>query len=724
MFRFAQNADQIAATTKKLQKTALLSEYFKSVHVEEAAIAAVFFSGRPFAVWEETTLQVGGTMLWRIVGELSGRSESELTAAYREHGDLGSVAAAVLHDRKHGDRPPSAIQKQFRELAAARGPAAKGAIVRQLLTDISPLEAKYVIKIMTGDLRIGLKESLVEEAIAKAFPAANADKESALAHLKAVQRANMLLGDIGETLKLAAEGRLAEAKMRLFHPIGFMLASPAENAEDALAYFQNAWVEDKYDGIRAQAHCSGNTVRFFSRTRDEITESFPELPDALAGLPGDAILDGEIVAWSYLVDGAADDARDDRLEDDGTDPSKDNLSLSSEQSAPSSAQTTGLANSSGSNSTTVPAQEQSASSSAPTSGLANSSELNPTTAAAPEERNTLAQRVSAGKAAAHEQVPEGRHTYLGRALPFSALQQRLGRKKVSHRLMRDVPVAYVVFDVLYAGDELLIDRPLRERAKILERLLAEQKPVHHGDALRLRSGQDPTRRISKDAKGIQPKLDFSFEVETSGASASDPREPMTESALPTTNDVRRTTKVIRAPVFQATSPEELDALFDAAQARGNEGLMIKYPESPYTPGRRGKSWLKLKRELATLDVVVTAAEYGHGKRIGVLSDYTFAVRDGDRLLNIGKAYSGLTDVEIAEMTKWFLDHTIEDQGFRRIVEPKIVLEVAFNNVMKSDRHSSGYALRFPRIVRLRPDKLPEEADTLERAKEIYEKQGY
>jgi DNA ligase-1 len=150
--------------------------------------------------------------------------------------------------------------------------------------------------------------------------------------------------------------------------------------------------------------------------------------------------------------------------------------------------------------------------------------------------------------------------------------------------------------------------------------------------------------------------------------------------------------------------------------------MIKDPTSHYTPGRRGRAWLKLKRELATLDVVVTAVEYGHGKRIGVLSDYTFAVRDGEKLVNIGKAYSGLTDVEIAEMTKWFLEHTIEDQGFRLLVEPKIVLEVAFNNMMRSDRHESGYALRFPRIVRLRPDKLPEEADTIERAREIYEMQ--
>jgi DNA ligase-1 len=153
--------------------------------------------------------------------------------------------------------------------------------------------------------------------------------------------------------------------------------------------------------------------------------------------------------------------------------------------------------------------------------------------------------------------------------------------------------------------------------------------------------------------------------------------------------------------------------------------MLKDLDSPYSPGKRGKSWLKMKRELATLDVVVTAVEYGHGRRVSVLSDYTFAVRDEDkdRLVNIGKAYSGLTDAEIVEMTRWFLEHTIEDQGFRRTVEPDVVIEVAFNNMMQSERHESGYALRFPRIVRLRPDKLPEQADTIERVREIFEKQS-
>jgi DNA ligase 1 len=609
---FSQTADRIAATTKKLEKTAILADYLKFREVEEAAVAAIFFTGRPFAMWEETTLQIGGRSLWRIVENLSGRSDAELSAAYRKFGDLGDVAGAVLP--KQGPwasgrpRPLSEIQLAVREISAARGPASKAALVRKLLSEVSPLEARYIIKIMTGDLRIGLKESLVEEAIAKAFGA----------KLPEVQLANMLLGDIGETLRLAAESKLSHAKMRLFHPIGFMLASPAESAEDALSFFQNAWVEDKYDGIRAQAHCSGETVRFFSRTRDEITGSFPELPEALAGLPQDAILDGEIVAWSYLADNVSAEEIAGEDEDIGKRPSSPPV---------------------------VP---------------------NP----AP-----------------------------GRALSFSALQQRLGRKKVSDKLMQDVPVAYLAFDMLYAANDLLIDRPLQERAKMLDALLkAERKAILHR---------------TTEAQG---KLSFQKTL-----SATNDESRTTEDARPTT--ILPAAQIIRAPVFQASSPDELNSLFDAAQARGNEGLMIKDPESPYTPGRRGRSWLKLKRELATLDVVVTAVEYGHGRRIGVLSDYTFAVRDGERLLNIGKAYSGLTDAEILEMTRWFLDHTIADEGFRRLVEPKIVLEVAFNNMMKSNRHSSGYALRFPRIVRLRPDKPPEEADTIDRAHEIFKKQN-
>jgi DNA ligase 1 len=164
----------------------------------------------------------------------------------------------------------------------------------------------------------------------------------------------------------------------------------------------------------------------------------------------------------------------------------------------------------------------------------------------------------------------------------------------------------------------------------------------------------------------------------------------------------------------------LDREFVASRERGNEGLMVKDPRSPYRPGRRGMEWLKVKRALRTLDVVVTAVEWGHGKRKGVLSDYTFAIRDGDRLRNIGKAYSGLTDKEIAEMTEYFLASTITDLGHVRIVRPDTVIEVAFDQIQRSLRHDSGYAMRFPRIVRLRPDKPVDEIDTLETVKQIAE----
>ncbi len=245
----------------------------------------------------------------------------------------------------------------------------------------------------------------------------------------------------------------------------------------------------------------------------------------------------------------------------------------------------------------------------------------------------------------------------GRVLRFFELQHRLGRKKIDDELRREVPVVLVIFDLLWLDGRTLLDEPLTTRRKLLEGLGLAQPPF------------------------------------------------------------------LLARLEEATDPEHLDRIFKETRERGNEGLMVKDPLSPYTPGRRGLAWLKLKRPLATLDVVVTAVEWGHGKRRGVLSDYTFAVKDtrSGKLVNVGKAYSGLTDAEIAECTTKFLELTIEDQGFRRMVRPEVVLEVAFDSIQHSGRHLSGYALRFPRIVRIRDDKPVEEIDTLERVEELYDR---
>ncbi len=567
MHRLAETCERIAATTKKLEKTSIVADYLCSRQLEEAAISAVFLSGRAFPAFEERTLQIGSSLLWKLVVELAGGRAAALTTAYRKRGDLGAAAADVLAATAPASSTItlSEVRTKFDQIAATRTAAAKSALLKSLLQRATALEVKYILKIITGELRIGLKESLVEEAIAKAYGEP----------LDRVQRANMLLGDIGGTLQLAAGHHLEQARMRLFHPIGFMLASPAADAEEAFQYFEHALVEDKYDGIRAQAHCGGGQVRLFSRTLDEVTASFPELIGGLSEFAGDVILDGEIVAW------------------------RDN--------------------------------------------------------------------------------PEGGH-----AMPFSEIQKRLGRKQVSQKMMAEVPVAYVVFDVIYAGGELMLDKPLSERAAVLDRAFAGAK----------RFAPRPV---------VNPQGSLLFEPEIEGAGA--------ESGW-----------IIRAPAMRADSAQQLEQYFEQAMARGNEGLMIKDLESPYMPGRRGRWWLKLKRELATLDVVVTAAEFGHGKRIHVLSDYTFAVRKGEELVNIGKAYSGLTDKEIAELTEWFLAHTTADHGHLREVEPKGVLEVAFNAIMRSGRHDSGFALRFPRIVRVRQDKSPSEIDTVEEVERIYARQ--
>src|SRR5712664_1146953 len=535
MLRFAQLFESIAATTKKNEKVSLVADYLRATSVDESALAALYLCGRVFPRREERVLSIGFSILLRAVANLAEKNPTEIAPILRRHGDLGAGAEEIL--RHHSVRASLSLQQiaeVYASLAQQRGPAAKQALLEHTLQRLSALEAKYFIKIATSELRIGLKESLVEEAIAKAF-----DRT-----LPAVQRANMLLGDVTDVLRLAVANQLSSVSLQLFRPISVMLASPAETPDLVAAFPNGALVEDKFDGIRAQVHKRGSQVEIYSRTLDRITE-FPELLEPIRGITGDFILDGEIIGW-----------RD------------------------------------------------------------------------------------------------------GRAIPFTELQQRLGRKQIDLFTSSQVPVSFVAFDLLLLDGRTLLDTPLAERRLLLERILAEAE---------------------------QPGLQF------------------TRASLCRTAD-------------------EIEDRFLLALNTGNEGLLAKAPESPYVPGRRGQFWMKLKRPLATLDVVVTVAEYGHGKRRGLLSDYTFAVRDDARLVNIGKAYSGLTDVEIRELTQYFLDHTTEDRGFQRDVEPSIVLEVAFNNVQRSDRHGSGFALRFPRILRLRPDKPVDEIDTLYRVREIFDSQ--
>jgi len=564
MRRWSQVAERIAATTRTSEKTRLLAEYLRDVEPDALRDAVIFFTGRAFAESDARAAGLGWATIANAVARVAGVDRAQLAAAYDRYSDLGLAVGDVLAARESagapapeppgqadppGAAPPSGAAERpgpaespsvpevaaaFVAIEAAPGPAAKSAAFEALLRRCDPRSATYVVKILAGALRIGLRDGLLQAAIAGAFGRSPGD----------VANAAMLTGDIGETAVLAREDQLGAARLRLFRPLRFMLASPAEDAAEIMARLGPVvWTEDKYDGIRVQLHRRDAEARLFSRDLHDVSEQFPEIVASAARLDWDGILDGELLAY-----------RD------------------------------------------------------------------------------------------------------GVVLPFLALQRRLGRKEPSAGLRNEVPVAYVAFDALALGPrggdvEPLLGRPLAERRARLEEL---------------------------------------------GLAAAEPA------------------RFALSRLVRVRSTDELEEVFTAARERRNEGLMLKDPTSLYAPGRRGFGWLKMKKALATLDCVVVGVELGHGKRHGVLSDYTFAVRDDatGALVTIGKAYSGLTDAEIAERTGWFEEHTLARHGRYRSVEPSVVVEVAFDVIMRSSRHRSGFALRFPRIARLRPDKIAVDCDTL------------
>jgi len=655
--QFAELSDALAGTTKKLEKRAFLAEYLRELSVEDAGRAALWFSGTPFAETDLRKLNIGGALLSKVVAQLAAAPPEAMSAAYRRYGDFGSAAADLLY----GHAPAEAtltlanVETALADLAAARGPDAKIRQLLDLLGRATPIEAKYLIKLLTGDMRTGVQQSLVEEAIAEAWPTPTpSTKSPPAAGAASVRKASMLLGSLSKVVALAAEGHLADARMQLFHPIGFMLASPVQSVDEAIA-------------------------RFTQEIQHELTT-------------GDTPADREKPA-------ALREATKPALVDDGESTSRP----ANEEAFVS-----------GHDFSRAEKHEKEEGALAPATLLRAAqledkfdgirAQLHVGRDSSGQQRVALYSRsrddlsaafpdlVDAFAAITEPAILDGEilawNGADSRALPFAALQPRLGRKRVTAEMLREVPAVLVVFDVLHRGEELLLDEPLAVRRRQLEDFCARWSPA-------------------------------TASVKTTGQSQL--FDAPAELAFP---------RLILARAGRLESAEQLDQAYADARARGNEGVMIKSLASAYQPGRRGLAWLKLKRELATLDVVVTGVEYGNGRRAAVLSDYTFAIRDTDDLAadgtptlkNVGKAYSGLTDEEIAAMTAWFKAHTLEDHGHFRTVEPSVVLEVAFNNVMRSSRHASGFALRFPRIVRIRADKPVAEIDTLQRVEEIYNAQ--
>ncbi|MEW5740225.1 MAG: ATP-dependent DNA ligase [Myxococcota bacterium] len=527
MHRLVSALEAVKATRSRKAKIARLAALLSEVSVEELPLTSRLVLGQILRQGDVRTLGVGWALLAQATASAAGTTANHVGIEARQAGDVGDAVAKLLPARGQ----TVALRQVESALEAIADTADRDEKLERLtllLSQAAPEEAGYLARALLGEVRIGVQQGTFEEAVALAFSLP----------LEEVRRAAALVVDPGDLARLAKEGRLGEAGITPGRVIAFMLATPTEAVKEPVDPSRTIF-EDKLDGVRAQVHVVGGTVRIFARGQDEVTQAFPEVVAALATLPRAVVLDGEIIAV-------------------GSD---------------------------------------------------------------------------------------------GRARPFQALQARLGRKEPDATLRARVPVAFIAYDCLYDGQPLL-SRPWTERRARLEALGVAVNPVGRFDTARPLEAQ-------------------------------------------------------------------VDDAFTAARARGNEGLVLKRVDAPYEAGRRGSAWRKVKRAFATLDVVVTRAEWGHGKRRGVLSDYTFAVWRGDRLAEIGKAFSGLTDAEIARLTTRFLELTLSRIGNQHLVRPVVVLEVAFDGLQRSSRHDSGFSLRFPRIVRIRDDKRPEDADRLETAQALF-----
>ena len=575
---FVETCEKIRSTTKKNEKIEIISNYITNLDETSLSIAVLFLSGRALPIGSTRTLNIGFNTIMESLSEIAMLDIKDIQNIHLKHGDIGAMAEYAV-SKKHiislfnqQERISlSYVYHQFKKIANISGFGSnknKKNILKGLLIACSPLESKYLIKIITGEMRIGSVEGLVEIALSRAF-----DRE-----LQYIREAMLISGDISQVAVLAKKNILHNAIMRPFVPVSFMLADVMFSAEEIINYYNKPLIcEYKYDGIRLQMHKFDNKVRLFSRNLVDITYAFPELvkaaiestirtPDTTTiHNQVDFILDGELIA----------------LKND-------------------------------------------------------------------------------------------------RPLHFQELQKRLRRKNVTEDITTEIPIYYIVYDIMYYKDNQVLKKSLLDRKNILS-TISFKKPI----------------------------INSSYKI--------------------------------------LDSIEQVIAIFNESKDIGHEGLVVKDPLSQYHPGKRGRYWMKLKKELDTIDAVIVIAEYGHGKRAGVLSDYTFAVIDEDddeddddknlnnnnnnylensRLKTIGKAYSGLTDKEIDEMTERLREIIIEDNGNRILVKPEIVLEVAFDTIQKSDRHNSGFALRFPRIKNIRTDKGLKDIDTLEKVRQIYKNQVY
>ena len=587
-----ESCESIRSTTSKNKKVDLIVQYISGLDDDSLPIAVLFLSGKIFPKGSIYNLNVGFRTILQSLLEISRLDQTDVMRLHLEHGDMGTIAEYAISNKKIvtlfnsvetlEEKPTlKEIYDQFRKIANLRGPRSnndKKNILKGLLLRCSPLEAKYLVKIISNEMRIGSYDGLIEIAIAKAFEK----------NVESIREAMLMSGDIANVALLSKRDELNLVTIKPYVPMSFMLADVMFTAEEIVKYFDRPLLcEYKYDGIRVQMHKFGNVCKLYSRNLADISYAFPELTHS---------------------------ALDVRIKKAKTRPKKH--------------------------------------------------DVHPDKSDADNIDRDDINFILDGELIAFKD---------DRPLPFQELQKRLRRKSMTNTILSEIPICYVVYDIMLYDQRQVIKDTLKSRKRLL--------------------------------------TNFQF----------------------------KDSIISIAQSKAVSSVDEITNRFQKSRNEGHEGLVIKDPLSQYYPGKRGKYWIKLKEELDTIDAVVVIAEYGHGKRAGTLSDYTLAVKDyatsidnqlasenGENVFGdlkiIGKAYSGLSNKEIDYMTRKLRSIIIRDEGSKIIVKPEIVLEVSFDTIQQSDRHNSGYALRFPRIKNIRYDKELKDIDELEKIETIYQNQ--
>jgi len=536
---FARICEQLEGIPGRLDMIEQVATVLPRLDDEELPVFVRFIMGRVFPDWSPRTLGVGPNLLYDAVAYVVGTKRETVREAINATGDAGLAVEGLLAKKEQTsffiqELDLIEVYRELERMAAAGGQRSqreKLRVAQGLFGNARPLEGRYLARLMLEELRIGMGEGNVRDAVARAFDI----------DVRLVEHAHQAMNDLGEVALLARRDPAALSRVTIepFRPVKMMLAQAGTIAAQIADHGEVA-VEYKYDGSRFQFHKKGDVCRIYSRRLEEVTGSLPDIANLLSeATDRDVILDGEAVA-----------VRD------------------------------------------------------------------------------------------------------GRPMPFQYVIRRFRRKHQVDSMMEKIELVPRVFDILYLDGETLMDRPLRERRRLLEEVL--------------------------------------------GAHV--------------------------APQFRVGDAAGAEAIYTEALDLGHEGVMVKVLDSPYTPGVRGRLWVKVKPGVETLDLAVVGAEWGEGRRAKMFGSFLLAVQDQGRLLTVGKVATGITDEVLADLYALLKDSVIARSGKEVTLEPKVVFEVGYSEIQTSPNYESGYALRFPRFVQVREDKSVDETETLDTLAERYRQQ--